>query len=62
MTVLYKNITVAKSKEVKTGWSNSRRNRQVWQHLLRKAVAQKGSSADDDDESEEGRGLNQRKS
>jgi hypothetical protein len=38
-TLLCKKIIVAKSKEVKTGWSNSR---QVWQNLLRKAMAQKG--------------------
>jgi hypothetical protein len=32
------NIIVVKAKEVKTEWSNSR---QIWQNLLRKAVAQK---------------------
>jgi hypothetical protein len=39
MTLLYKKITAAKSKEVKAEWSNSR---QVWQNLLRKTTAQKG--------------------
>jgi hypothetical protein len=34
-----KTITVAKSKELLTGWSNSR---QIWHILLRKAAAQKG--------------------
>jgi hypothetical protein len=38
-TLLYKKIIVSKSKEVKTGHSNSR---QIWQNLLRKAVGQKG--------------------
>jgi hypothetical protein len=38
MTLPYKRITVAKSKEVKTRWSNLR---QIWQNLLRKAMAQK---------------------
>jgi hypothetical protein len=33
-----KKITVAKSKEVKIGWSNSRQN---WHNHLRKASAQK---------------------
>jgi hypothetical protein len=36
-------ITVAKSKEVKTRLSNSRRNKQVWKNLLRQVVAQKGA-------------------
>jgi hypothetical protein len=36
-----KKIIVAKYKEVKTGWSNSQWNRQVWQNL-RKAMAQEG--------------------
>jgi hypothetical protein len=44
-TLLCKNITVAKSKEMTTGWSNSK---QVWQNLQRKAVAQKSSLASDD--------------
>jgi hypothetical protein len=34
MTLLHKKITVAKSKEVKTGWSNSQWNRQVLQDLV----------------------------
>jgi hypothetical protein len=34
-------VAVAKSKEVKTGWFNSRRNRQVWQNFRREAMAQK---------------------
>jgi hypothetical protein len=44
MTLLCKEkkITVEKSKEVKIRWSNSWWNRQVWQNLLRKAMAQKG--------------------
>jgi hypothetical protein len=37
-----KKITLAKSKVVETGWSTSRRNRQVWQNILRKAMAQTG--------------------
>jgi hypothetical protein len=43
-----KKIIVAKSKEVKTVWSNSRHItgiRQVWEKLLRRAMAQN----DDDD-------------
>jgi hypothetical protein len=32
-TLFFKKIAVAKSKEVKTGWSNSRRIRQVWQNF-----------------------------
>jgi hypothetical protein len=48
-TLLCKKNTVANSKEVKTGWFNSRRNKQVWQNLLRKAVAQMGCFAYDDD-------------
>jgi hypothetical protein len=32
-------LIVAKFKEVKTGWSNSR---QIRQHLLKAAIAQKG--------------------
>jgi hypothetical protein len=39
MTLLCKKITAVKSKEVKAEWSHSR---QVWQNLLRKAMAQKG--------------------
>jgi hypothetical protein len=39
MTSLCKIFIVAKSKEVKTGWFKSS---QVWQNLLRKAMAQKG--------------------
>jgi hypothetical protein len=35
---------VTKSKEVKTGWSNSR---QFWQNILRKALAQKGLFANE---------------
>jgi hypothetical protein len=38
-TLLWKKKSVAKSKEVKTGWSNW--NRHVWQDLLRKAMTQK---------------------
>jgi hypothetical protein len=38
VTFLCKKIIVAKSKEVKIAWSNSR---QIWQNLLRKAKAQK---------------------
>jgi hypothetical protein len=37
-----KKNTVVKSKEVKTRLSNSWWNRQVWQNLLRKAVAENG--------------------
>jgi hypothetical protein len=40
--------TVVKSKEVKTGWSE----RQVWQNLLPKTMAQNGCFADDDDDNE----------
>jgi hypothetical protein len=40
-------ISVVNSKEVKTRWSNSRQNRQIWQDLLRKTMAQKGCFADD---------------
>jgi hypothetical protein len=36
-----KKITVAKSREVKTGWSKLRRNKQVWQNRLMQAMAQK---------------------
>jgi hypothetical protein len=38
MNILYEEITVAKSKEVKTRWFNSRK---IWQNLLRKVMAQK---------------------
>jgi hypothetical protein len=48
--MLCKNITVAKSKEVKTGWSNSR---QIWQNLLRKIMAQKRCFANDDDDGDD---------
>jgi hypothetical protein len=41
-TLLRKKIIVAKSKEVKTGRSNSR---QSWQNLLRKPMAKKGAVA-----------------
>jgi hypothetical protein len=44
-TWLCKKITVAKSKAVNTGWSNSI---QIWQKPLRKAMAQKGLFDDDD--------------
>jgi hypothetical protein len=37
-TLLCKKLTVAKSKELKPGWSN----KQIWQDLLRKGMAQKG--------------------
>jgi hypothetical protein len=30
-----------KSKVVKTGWSNSRRNREIWRNILRKVTVQK---------------------
>jgi hypothetical protein len=46
-TLLKKTIIVAKSKEVKTGSSNSTH---IWKNLPRKAVAQKGCFANDDDE------------
>jgi hypothetical protein len=36
-----KKVNVEKSEEVKIGWFNSRRNRQVWQNVLRKAMAKK---------------------
>jgi hypothetical protein len=36
---LKKKVTVGKPREVKIGWSNSRK---FWQSLLRKAMAQKG--------------------
>jgi hypothetical protein len=36
-----------KSKEVKTGWCNSS---QIWQTFLRKAMAQKGLFANDDND------------
>jgi hypothetical protein len=49
-TLLFKKIIVAKSKEVKTGWSSSR---QIWQNLLRKAVAQNAYFADDDDDDDD---------
>jgi hypothetical protein len=39
MTLLCKKIIVTKSKEAKSRWSNSR---QIWQNLLRKAMAQRG--------------------
>jgi hypothetical protein len=52
-TLLCKIKIVAKPKEVKTGWFNSRRNRQVWQNLIRKAMVQKGSSANDDDDDDD---------
>jgi hypothetical protein len=42
VTLQCKKITVAKFKEVKTGLSDSPQNRQVWQNLLRKAMAHKG--------------------
>jgi hypothetical protein len=35
---------------VKTGRSNSRRNRQIWQNLLRKVVTQMGCFANDEDD------------
>jgi hypothetical protein len=38
-TLLFKNITVAISKEVKTGQSDSR---QIWQKLLRKLWLKRG--------------------
>jgi hypothetical protein len=46
---LKKNIA-AISEEVKPGWSNSRRNEQIWQNVPRKAMPQKGSLANDLDE------------
>jgi uncharacterized protein YgiB involved in biofilm formation len=46
-TLLCKNITVVKSKEMTTGWSNSR---QAWQNLHSKAMTQKGCFANYDDE------------
>jgi hypothetical protein len=49
MTLLYKKITVAKSKEVKTGWSNSRQNRQVWRNFYGRLQLKKGCFDDDDD-------------
>jgi hypothetical protein len=45
--LLCKSIMVVKSKEVKTGWSNSQ---QSWQNLLRKAMAQKEQSGNNEDE------------
>jgi hypothetical protein len=39
LTLLYKRIFVAKSKEVKTGPSNFR---EIWQNLLRRAMSEKG--------------------
>jgi hypothetical protein len=45
-TSLCKKITVAKSKEVKTGWCDSRWNRPVWQNHLKKTVALKDCFAD----------------
>jgi hypothetical protein len=47
MTLLFKKITVAKSEEVKTGWCNSRRNKQVWQKLLKKVMSHKGLFSQD---------------
>jgi hypothetical protein len=38
-------VTVAKSKDVKTGWSTSR---QLWQNILRKTMARKRADDDDD--------------
>jgi hypothetical protein len=46
-SLLCKKIIVAKSKEEKTRWSNSR---QIWQNLLRTAMAKKGCFANDDDD------------
>jgi hypothetical protein len=45
-TLLYKKITVAKYKEVNTGWSSSR---QIWQNILRKAMLKKGCFFNDDE-------------
>jgi hypothetical protein len=42
-----KKKNVAKSKEVRTGWSHSR---QIWQNLLRKAAADADNDDDDDDD------------
>jgi hypothetical protein len=42
-------INTAKFYEKKTEWSNSRRSRKIWQNLLRKAMAQKGCFASDND-------------
>jgi hypothetical protein len=48
LTTLLCKKSVAKSKEMKTGWSNSRK---IWQNtcILRKATAQKSCLANDDD-------------
>jgi hypothetical protein len=46
MTLLCKKIIAAKSKEMKTRWSNTR---QIWQNLLR---LKSGCFASDDDDEE----------
>jgi hypothetical protein len=49
---LCKKITVAKSKEVKRELPNSQ-ERQVWQNILWKAVAQEGLFFNDDNDDDE---------
>jgi hypothetical protein len=56
MTLLCKRITVPKSKEIKTRWSNL--HRQVWQNLLQKAMAHKEEDDDDDDDDDDKSGSN----
>jgi hypothetical protein len=50
-TLLCKRIIAAKSKEVKTGCSNTRK---IWQNFLRKAMAQNDDDDDDDDDQTKG--------
>jgi hypothetical protein len=56
VTLHCKKITGAKFKEVKTGWSDSLQNRQVWQNHRRPCL-KKGSFSDDDDDDDGGGGL-----
>jgi hypothetical protein len=43
-------MTVVKSKEVKTGWSNSRH---TWQNHVRNSMAKRDCFADDDDDDDD---------
>jgi transposase len=47
-----KKITVAKSKEVKSRWSNSRLYRQMWQNFEGRLWLKSGRFASDEDDGE----------